>query len=178
MASAFSHVVVAAALGMAWRPAARSLRFWVFGAACSVGPDLDVLGFWFGVPYDHPLGHRGMTHSLLFAALLALGVVAAAFAGPEWSGARLRVWGYLFCATTSHGILDAMTNGGLGVAFFAPFDSTRYFLPFRPIEVSPIGFGEFFTDHGLVILASEIPWVWLPSLLFIAPLWSARRRRG
>ncbi|GIW55656.1 MAG: hypothetical protein KatS3mg082_2060 [Nitrospiraceae bacterium] len=177
MASAFSHVVVAVALGMAWRPAARSMRFWVFGAACAVGPDLDVLGFWLGIPYDHLLGHRGLTHSLFFAALLAVGVVAAAFDGPEWSGARLRVWAYLFGATASHGILDAMTNGGLGVAFFAPFDSTRYFLPFRPIEVSPIGLGEFFTAYGWVVLASEIPWVWLPAVLFAAPLWLARRRR-
>jgi inner membrane protein len=153
------------------------MRFWVFGAACSVGPDLDVLGFWLGIPYDHLLGHRGLTHSLFFAALLAVGVVAAAFDGPEWSGARLRVWAYLFGATASHGILDAMTNGGLGVAFFAPFDSTRYFLPFRPIEVSPIGLGEFFTAYGWVVLASEIPWVWLPAVLFAAPLWLARRWR-
>lgn len=177
MASAFSHVVVAVALGMAWRPAARSMRFWVFGAACSVGPDLDVLGFWLGIPYDHLLGHRGLTHSLFFAALLAVGVVAAAFDGPEWSGARLRVWAYLFGATASHGILDAMTNGGLGVAFFAPFDSTRYFLPFRPIAVSPIGLGEFFTEYGWGVLASEIPWVWLPAGVFAASLWLARRRR-
>src|SRR6266540_4876570 len=35
-----------------------------------------------------------------------------------------------------HGFFDAMTNGGLGVAFFAPFDSRRYFLAFRPLEVA------------------------------------------
>jgi hypothetical protein len=31
--------------------------------------------------------------------------------------------------TASHGMLDAMTDGGLGVAFFAPFDNARYFFP-------------------------------------------------
>jgi inner membrane protein len=43
----------------------------------------------------------------------------------------------------SHGILDAMTDGGLGVAFFSPFDDTRCFFPFRPIKVSPIGLSFF-----------------------------------
>lgn len=32
---------------------------------------------------------------------------------------RFTLFGYLFLATASHGILDAMTNGGLGVAFCA-----------------------------------------------------------
>lgn len=31
-----------------------------------------------------------------------------------------------------------LTDGGLGVAFFSPFDNKRYFLPWRPIRVSPI----------------------------------------
>jgi inner membrane protein len=38
-------------------------------------------------------------------------------------------------ATASHGILDAFTNGGLGVAFFAPFDKTRYFFPVTPMKL-------------------------------------------
>ena len=38
---------------------------------------------------------------------------------------------YLFLSTASHGVLDALTDGGLGVAFFSPFDQTRYFFPFR-----------------------------------------------
>ena len=41
-----------------------------------------------------------------------------------------------------------MTDGGLGVAFFAPCDEMRYFLPWRPVMVSPIGVVEFFTHYG------------------------------
>ncbi len=52
-----------------------------------------------------------------------------------------KVWLFLFVATISHGILDALTDGGLGVAFFAPFVNTRYFFPWTPIKVSPIGAG-------------------------------------
>ena len=60
-------------------------------------------------------------------------------------------------------MLDAMTNGGLGVAFFSPFDTTRYFLPFRPVEVSPIGVREFFTGRAWNILISEMKWIWIPA---------------
>ena len=67
-----------------------------------------------------------------------------------------------FLVTVSHGILDALTNGGLGVAFFSPFDTTRYFFPWRPISVSPVGVGQFFSAQGVAILASEIEYVWLP----------------
>jgi len=38
-----------------------------------------------------------------------------------------------------------MTKGGLGVAFFSPFDNSRYFLPWRPIRVSPIAIHRFFS---------------------------------
>ena len=82
--------------------------------------------------------------------------------------------------TASHGLLDAMTNGGLGIAFFAPFDDGRYFLPWRPIEVSPIGAGAFFSEWGLRVIKSELLWVWLPVVglwVLIAGL-RARSRAG
>jgi inner membrane protein len=76
---------------------------------------------------------------------------------------RARLFVYLFLAAGSHGLLDAMTNGGLGVAFFSPFENGRYFLPFRPIRVSPIGVTRFFTSRGVAILQSEIVWIWIPA---------------
>ncbi len=175
MASAFSHVVVAGSLGVALRLNKASWRFWVLGAACSILPDLDVIGHGMGVPYAHPLGHRGLTHSLAFAALVSLVVVRTCFRGVQEKAYRPRLFLYFFLATASHGILDAMTNGGLGVAFFAPLDNTRYFLPFRPIEVSPISIQGFMTARGMEILASEVIWVWLPASL-IALGFALKRR--
>ena len=73
-----------------------------------------------------------------------------------------------------------MTNGGLGVAFFAPFDTTRYFFPVRPVLVSPIGVSEFFNAYGVQVLVSEAVWIWLPScaalIVFriIQRFWSAK----
>jgi inner membrane protein len=59
----------------------------------------------------------------------------------------------------SHGLLDAMTTGGLGVAFFAPFSAERYFFPWRPILVSPIGIERFLSPRGAAVLMSELQWV-------------------
>src|SRR6185295_10590206 len=64
MASAFSHAVVAVSLGSAILPRRSVARAWLLGIACSVIPDLDVIGFWRGIPYEHLLGHRGLTHSI------------------------------------------------------------------------------------------------------------------
>jgi inner membrane protein len=85
---------------------------------------------------------------------------------------------YFFLCTASHGVLDAMTNGGLGVAFFSPFDTTRYFFPLRPVLVSPIGVSEFFSEYGVWILASEAIWIWLPSCLAFLVLRVVQRLRS
>ncbi len=146
------------------------------GAICSVIPDLDVIGFRFGIRYGDFWGHRGFTHSILFAALLASAATLTVFHHVSPGLDRLRMCIYLFLATASHGFLDAMTDGGLGVAFFAPFDNNRYFLPFRPIHVSPIGAGRFFTHRGLEVLQSELLWIWLPAALVALSVWLIRRR--
>ena len=79
-------------------------------------------------------------------------------------------------ATASHGFLDAFTNGGLGVALFAPFDHTRYFFPIRPILVSPLNLSAFGTRRGAAVLFSEMQWVWLPSIAIVVParIWRCR----
>jgi len=163
MPSVFSHAVVASSLGSWYRPALLA-RVWLVGMLCSALPDLDVIGFRFGVRYGDFLGHRGFTHSLLFAALLATLVAIVLPLRETAARGRLSIGVYLFLCTASHGLFDAMTNGGLGVAFFSPFDNRRYFLPWRPIMVSPIGVGRFFSATGMAVLRSELLWVWLPSL--------------
>lgn len=125
-------------------------------AACL--PDADVLAFKFGIAYSDDFGHRGASHSLLFAAVL--GVLGALIA-PLLNSGRLKAALWISLACASHSVLDALTNGGLGVAWFWPWDQQRYFLPWRPIAVSPFING-FFSERGLAVLASEARWVWLP----------------
>ena len=45
---------------------------WLLLAAIfsAILPDFDVIAFKLGIAYQHPLGHRGFTHSILFALLL------------------------------------------------------------------------------------------------------------
>jgi inner membrane protein len=178
MASEFSHALVAVALGRISFRGALSRRFWTFSIFCSIFPDVDVLGYALGIDYGHPWGHRGFTHSLSFALLLSLAVVRCGF--PEFVKSSQGWWGllaYFFLVTASHGFLDAMTDGGLGVAFFSPFDESRYFLPWRPVKVSPIGLPGFLTTRGWEVLVSEFLWIWLPvGLLFGLAMMSQRLR--
>jgi len=176
MASAFSHAVAALSIGTCFYRPQTPKRVWAAGALCSIFPDIDVIGFRFGIPYGNFWGHRGFTHSLLFAVLLA-GAAAAILCRHKNSGiGRFALFGYLFLAMASHGVLDAMTNGGLGVAFFSPFDNQRYFFPWRPIRVSPISLHRFFTSRGYAVLQSELLWIWLPAFAFAAVVlaWKAR----
>ena len=154
------------------------VRFWVLSVFCAVLPDVDVTTFYFGVPYNSMFGHRGITHSLAFAMLLAVLVVLLAFREIETFSKKWWVLLiYFFVVTASHGLLDALTNGGLGVAFFAPFDSTRYFFPWRPIEVSPLSISAFFSRRGLEVFASEFVWVWIPTSIIVGAVLLYRRLR-
>ena len=175
MASVFSHAVAALGIGACFYRPGTPKRIWIVGAACSVIPDFDVIGFRFGIRYGDFWGHRGFTHSLLFAALIASTVMLMGFRQVLPGLGRFSMWIYFFLATASHGFLDAMTDGGLGVSFFAPFDNHRCFLPWAPIRVSPIGVGRFFTDRGFAVLQSELVWVWLPSALLAISAWVIRR---
>ncbi len=174
MPTIFSHAVAAAALVAAFPARVVPRRWAILGAACAMSPDLDVIGFPFGVPYESLLGHRGLTHSIAFAVALS-GLACLAMASRIIPPARRGwVWCYLFLATMSHAVLDAFTDGGLGVAFFSPFDPTRYLSPVTPIFASPIG-AHFFSARGLSVLWCEVCWVWLPSAAFAAGALGIRR---
>jgi len=176
MASAFSHAVAASAISAAFYRSNVPKQVWIAGIVCSVVPDLDVIRLRFGIRYEDFWGHRGFTHSLTFAVLLAA-VLGAGILRKEHESSRLLLFAYLFLSTASHGLLDAMTNGGLGVAFFSPFDNQRYFLPWRPIRVSPIAASRFFGARGLAVLKSELLWIWLPSIMVMALVTISRRLR-
>ena len=140
-----------------------SVLFW---SALSFLPDADVIGFALGIRYADEWGHRGATHSLVFAGAVGAGIGVAAmfFRQPA---TRTGLGAALVLAT--HPLLDTMTDGGLGCALFWPFDLTRYFAPWTPIPISPIGL-RFFSPYGMYAASVE--------LLYFAPLiWFAVRPR-
>lgn len=176
MASAFGHAALGATLGKLLLPDRRHWPYWVVAALCAALPDVDSVGYRLGVPYDSLWGHRGLTHSLLAAVVIAtVGTLLGQVARPAHRPPAGRLALLLFVATASHGLLDAMTTGGLGVAFFSPWHLERYFFPFRPIKVSPLSIRGFFGAKGLRVLASEALWVGLPCLLLLG--WQTLRPR-
>lgn len=174
MPTILSHPAVALAAAPWWRRIAARPGIIAFGALLTALPDADVIGLAFGVPFGSVWGHRGFTHSLTFA-LVVSGLVAYLLARRTRLPVSL-LWPYFALCLASHGLLDACTNGGPGVAFFAPFSDSRYFFPVRPIAVSPIG-AHFFSARGLEVLWSEWIWLWLPSaVVAMLGIWGARLR--
>lgn len=177
MATAFTHALVGSALAVAAPTGTPRARLALALAALAVVPDIDVLGFHLDVPYEHWLGHRGLLHSLAFAA--CAGVLTAALAFREPPRGSRRWWavaGLLALATASHGLLDALTDGGLGVGFWLPFHDARSFLPWRPIPASPLSLEAFIGARGAAILAAEARWIWAPLLVLAGALVLLRRR--
>lgn len=169
MATAFTHGFVGALLVPLAPKEIPRAPLVALVVLLTIVPDVDVVAFSLGIPYGDPFGHRGMTHSMLFSLL-------AGFAGATlfvrhvaaFSARWLWLATLLFLASISHGILDAFTDAGLGVAFFFPIDNTRYFFPWRPLATSPIGITSFFNGNALYILKNEFFWVWLPCLVVVS----------
>ncbi len=176
MPTIFSHSIAAVALGTCCPTRRMPLRFWALAAVCAALPDADVIGFGLGIRYGDLLGHRGLTHSLFFALAVGFLVVVLFFRNLDpGSGEWWILVAYFFIVTASHGVLDAMTNGGLGVAFFSPFSNERYFFLWQPIEVSPLSVGSFLSSRGAEVIISEIKWVWIPSGLVVLTAYLFRR---
>lgn len=168
MPSAFGHALFAVSL-TPFRPyKGNLLSTLLLSMACATIPDLDVLGFNFGIRYADMLGHRGFSHSILFAILMGV-FVYFFFYKEEHSKMEdlISISWYFFICTVSHGLFDAMTTGGLGVGFYIPFSGERYFFSYRPIPVSPLNMQSFFTSYGWSILKEELLFIGILSF-FVA----------
>lgn len=139
--ASLAHVSLGLAAGK-WHDA--KWRSLVFYAALAMLPDADVIAFVFRIPYSAPFGHRGASHSFVFALIIAL-IARFALKQPLL---------LVFAVVASHPLLDMLTDGGLGCAVFWPFTSERFFFPWQPIPVAPIGAG-LFSARGAYVLTVE-----------------------
>lgn len=171
MPTIFTHPAVPLAIGLGLGAKKIPRRLLLAGIIASILPDVDVIAFKLHIAYSHDFGHRGVSHSLLFALLLAL---AGSLSWKYFETGYKRIFAFLFVSTASHGVLDALTSGGLGVAFFWPFSSNRYFAPVQVIEVSPIGASQLISERFITVLISEMKWVWLPCFALMILIWIAR----
>lgn len=147
--ASFGHIAVGMAAGRAFvgRGAERrkTLKAMAAFSALSLWPDADYLGMLLGIPYEHALGHRGASHSILLG--LAVGGIVYLLA-KRWGFPPVKTAVISTLVAVSHGIFDAMTfGGGLGCALFWPIDAARYWMPgpeegaggLRFIPVAPLG---------------------------------------
>ena len=176
MTTLITHAAIGLALGHALRPARRGHRYWLACGLLPAIPDADVIGFPLGIAYGDLLGHRGLSHSLAFAAALGLATALSMGWWEKRGWRETRHLSMLFVLlAASHGPMDMLTNGGLGIALFAPFDTERYFWDWRPILVSPIGLKNFLSPWGWAVMMDELRWFGPPIGLLVASM--AIRRR-
>ena len=178
MPTVLTHAVVAGAAVKALSKEDKQLRLWLTAVALSVLPDADVIGFYFGVRYGDFFGHRGFFHSPFFALILSVFCVAILFRNCRpFSWDWYKLVAFFFALGSSHGLLDAMTDGGLGIALLSPFNNARYFFGWAPIPVSPIGAAGFRTPRGLQVITWEVLFLWIPLLITLGAILTARRFR-
>lgn len=171
MASIFSHGLVAyTTTKLVDYKSSKLLVLLAIGSA--VLPDLDVLAFKFGISYSDPFGHRGFSHSILFAVLWST-ILVFIFGKSR----KLIFFLVILLSTVSHGVLDAMTTGGKGIGFFIPFDNSRYFFPWRIIKVSPIGIEKFFSEWGFNVILSELKYIGIPCFIILITLHLSRKSK-
>ncbi|MDI9238802.1 metal-dependent hydrolase [Lysobacter sp. LF1] len=171
MPTVFTHSVVPLAAALAMGVPRLGRRLWIAGAVAAMLPDADVIAFRMGIAYADAFGHRGASHSFVFA--LGIAALGALLHRPLRARATVAA-AWLFACAASHALLDALTNGGLGVALWWPWSDERLFAPWRPIAVSPIGAG-FFSARGMDVILSEMLWVWLPCALVVMAAIAVRR---
>ena len=122
------------------------------GGALALLPDADVFGVALGLADQGFWGHRGYSHTLAFAGLVAL----AAFAllrrrVPDPGFAAVLA----FVAVASHCVLDAMTYDSRGIAFFWPMVEQRVSLPLQIIPPAPHGLA-YLSWRGVEATAVEL----------------------
>jgi len=167
MATDYSHAVVGLGLARLYATKPMPWAYWGLAAVLPIIPDLDVFS---SAAYGTWLGHRGVTHSLVFA--LLLGVITA---GVAFRYFRVRWWSLsalFFVIIASHGLLDALTWGGEGIPFFWPLEGRYGNWGLLPLSDVPLDLPDPRYSRSI---RSELLWVWLPTGLLVGLAMAYRR---
>lgn len=143
MPTIITHAAVPLCLGLGLGLKVIPPRLLFTGVILAMLPDADVLSFKLGVAYGNVFGHRGFTHSLLFAFVVPLLCVLI---GRRWFKAGLiRCWLFLTLSLLSHSLLDSVTTGSKGVGWLWPWSDERFFAPWQVIKVAPFALSRYAT---------------------------------
>ncbi|HEL2958128.1 metal-dependent hydrolase [Stenotrophomonas maltophilia] len=192
MPSIITHAAVPLALWCAADRGRIPPRLLAAGVVAAMLPDADVLAFALHIPYADAFGHRGASHSLLFAFVLAAVAAVLAFFGsgrpwsaPRSSGSR-RPWSAVSCQprlapTKARPTVASTVQAAVFVFVCAASHPLLDALTSGGLGVAlawpwsehrffapwrPIRVSpfapQFFSARGLATLLSELRWVWLP----------------
>jgi inner membrane protein len=171
--------VAGAAIAWTFAPGRFRRSVTALAALTAVLPDFDLVPFYLGADHGGLWGHRGFTHSLVFAACTAACGAALLLGRRRYLTIEaIRVLSILLAAAVSHPMLDAFTRAGPGVALLAPFDQARYFFPVRRIAGALPRPAALFGHPGLAAFAGEFVWIWIPAILLVTAAELRRRRRS
>lgn len=160
MATIYTHAVVGLGVAQLYSPRRRVWLYWILAGLLPVIPDLDVFS---SASYGSILGHRGFTHSPVFALWVGFLIASLTF---RFLSASFWILGCIFfAAIASHGILDAMTRGGADIPFLWPVAEQRYG-NWGPLPLSDLGFAVPDPRQSRA-LRSELLWIWLPTVAWI-----------
>jgi inner membrane protein len=146
----------------------KKILFW--SLVITLIPDIDLLGNFFNIPINNIFGHRGFTHSLIFAFFLAA-IISLIF-WQEFKTDKKRwflIFGNFLLVALMHPLLDALTDKNYGVALLSPFSNHRFSLPWAPINDSALGiwnyyvlgFWQIIKVEAVIILAALLyTWLW------------------
>ena len=179
MPTIITHAITAIPISLGFKNKFNSKRIILLSVFFSMLPDFDGIGFAYGIKYDSLLGHRGLSHSLFFISICATLFVFLTQVNIKIKSKQfLLLFLNFFSIGSLHILLDAMTNGGLGVAVFSPFNMQRFFMPWTPIQVSAISPQYFFQLDGLTVIKVELLYLVLPSILISLFIVFIKRKRN
>ncbi|HRG46830.1 MAG TPA: metal-dependent hydrolase [Leptospiraceae bacterium] len=165
MALFITHGFFASLLSFLWRDKKTKFTVFILIFVASILPDMD---FIFDDRGSGMFNHRGITHSIFFAAITGAFFSALFLSVVKSFGQTLLLMLIFFLASISHIGLDLLTDATYGVCVFCPFDEERYMSPITLFTsyttgVSHKGFRKGLNSAwGAVI--PEMLWVWIPTI--------------
>lgn len=160
-----THAALGATIGLGGFSRRLGRRALAAGAIIALSPDADVVVGWFGGPFATWLHHRGLTHSIFWAAIVGPVVGWALWRLQRRRPDELAAWiGLAVAALLTHPLLDLITH--YGTQLLAPLSSHRFGLRAMPI-VDPV----MTTLLALpALIAAVWPWRWGRASAWVALL--------
>lgn len=167
MPSPLTHLIVSVPINALIMKQENKKKIIFFSFFAAIAADFDYVGYLFNFGNLSFFGHRGFTHSIFFAIVIATLICIVFFRNVDFkSKAFLFLLFNFFLAALSHPLLDYLINQNNGVALFFPFSTERFSFPFAPINEEICSAFEYYRKYFWLVLKVEIIYLIFPAILF------------